>query len=132
MRVNNPMFREEVLYNHPVLRGGRHFTSLGEKILAERLEELGIYFQRQKQLKKEKGYYTVDFFLPENAVVIEFDGHHSHHTPEGKEKDRQRDAYILSTYGYPTLRILPIDLNNRNRRRLIWKIRRFLRASQTR
>ncbi len=125
MKKDNPMFRKEVLQNHPVLKSGRYFISSGEKIIAQLLKALEIKFQHQKQLAKGKGYYTADFFLTGPGKLIEFDGHQTHHTEKGIKKDQERDAYILKMYGYRTLRLLPSELNNRNRPNLICKIRSF-------
>ena len=130
MKEDNPMYRKEVLEKHPVLNHGPKFISEGEDKVAKILQDMKISYERQKPLKKAvRGYYMLDFFLPEYNVIIEFDGHHSH--VENPERDKERDEYILKTYGYPTLRIKPLELNNRNRPDLIEKIRRFLNGGKT-
>lgn len=124
MKKDNPMYRKEVLENHPVLKSGRYFISLGEKQLSKIFNKMNLKYHHQKQIKKEKGYYTVDFFFPKNNKIIEFDEHHSHR--ENPEYDQKRDKYIKQNYGYDTLRILPRELNNSVRSQLILKIRGFL------
>lgn len=124
MKKDNPMYHKDVLQNHPVLRGGRYYISIGENKVAGLLTEMGIAFERQKLLRKQVGYYVADFFLTGHDAIIEFDGHYSH--VENAEKDRQRDCYLLRRYGYRTLRLVSMDLNNRNREDLIQKIREFL------
>lgn len=49
------------------------------------------------------GPYTADFCCIELKLVIEIDGE-SHFTDEGREHDRNRDAYMTSL-GYKVLRV---------------------------
>lgn len=124
MKLNNPMFRKEVLENHPVLQSGPNFISIGENKLIQIFTERDFDFIHQKQIAKERGFYTVDFFFPNQNKIIEFDGHESHRM--FPEKDKIRDLFVLNTYGFETLRLLPIDLNNSNRKELLTKINTFL------
>jgi len=124
MKRDNPMHRKEVLENHPVLKTGRYYISQGEKTLSILFQKMKLKYKHQKQMAKEIGYYTVDFFFPKYNKIIEFDGHQSHR--EHPEKDEKRDAYIKKRYGYTTLRIVPMELNNTNRPKLLSKIRNFL------
>lgn len=124
MKRDNPMFRKEVLQNHPILKSGPNFISIGENKLIQLFTELGFQFKHQFQIAKVKGYYTADFFFPLQDKIIEFDGHESHRT--FPEKDKTRDAYILENYGFVTLRLLSPDLNLKNRKELIEKLYTFL------
>jgi very-short-patch-repair endonuclease len=58
----------------------------------------GYQFYRQKNI----GNYIVDFYCPSARLVIELDGG-QHYSLEGKEKDRVRDAYLISL-GFNILR----------------------------
>ena len=49
----------------------------------------GRKFRRQFSI----GYYIADFYCPSERLVIELDGKH-HFTPEGKEKDLERDNHL--------------------------------------
>lgn len=51
----------------------------------------GYKFRRQQGII----YYIVDFYCPEDRLVIELDGD-SHFEPGAKEKDAKRDARLLS------------------------------------
>lgn len=126
MKVNNPMFRKDVLDKHPLFKSGIYFTSEGEKKLSIIFKEEGYIFRHQEKIKKEKGYYIADFFFPMRRKLIEFDGHSRH--ADFPDSDIRRDRYIWENYGYGTLRILPPDLNLRSRKELLTKIGEFLDA----
>lgn len=53
----------------------------------------GFKFRRQHGI----GSYIVDFYCPSARLVVEIDGD-SHQTPEGKEKDKKRDAYLVTNH----------------------------------
>jgi very-short-patch-repair endonuclease len=59
----------------------------------------GVKFRRQHPL----GPYTADFYCVKALLVIELDGS-PHHTPEGKQKDEARDAWMRSQ-GIEVLRL---------------------------
>jgi very-short-patch-repair endonuclease len=124
MKKDNPMFKKEVLKNHPLMTSGRYFISSGEKQLSEIFTELKIKFIHQYPIKKNKGYYIADFFLPDFNKIIEFDGHINHR--KFPEHDKIRDQYIFKNYGYITLRILPQELNIRNRQALLIHLKQFI------
>lgn len=63
----------------------RDFTQQ-ENLVAEVLSELGIGYAQQVEF----GTYTVDFFLPDNGVVIEADGFWGHL----RKADRKRDTEL--------------------------------------
>jgi very-short-patch-repair endonuclease len=48
----------------------------------------GRKFRRQNSI----GYYIADFYCPSERLIIELDGQH-HYTPEGLEKDSERDDH---------------------------------------
>ena len=64
----------------------RDFTQQ-EKLVAEALSELGIGYTQQLEF----GTYTVDFFLPDNNIVIEADGVWGHL----RKADRKRNSELL-------------------------------------
>ena len=66
----------------------RDFTGQ-ENLVAEALSELGVGYVQQLEF----GTYTVDFFLPDNGLVIEADGFWGHL----RKADRIRDAALLET-----------------------------------
>jgi very-short-patch-repair endonuclease len=49
----------------------------------------GRKFRRQHSI----GYYIADFYCPSEKLIIELDGQH-HFTPEGIEKDLERDNHL--------------------------------------
>jgi very-short-patch-repair endonuclease len=49
----------------------------------------GKKFRRQHSI----GYYIADFYCPSEKLIIELDGKH-HFTPEGIEKDMERDKHL--------------------------------------
>ncbi|MBI9100242.1 MAG: DUF559 domain-containing protein [Spirochaetaceae bacterium] len=52
---------------------------------------LGLKFRRQHQI----GLYIVDFYCDQLKLILELDGN-IHQTKEQKEKDKQRDEYLIS------------------------------------
>jgi len=66
---------------------------------------LGI--KRQVRVRR----YRMDFVIG-NSCVVEADGYYTHHTPEGIEKDEKRDRIVLSTRGWPTVRITESGLKD--------------------
>ena len=124
MKINNPMFCKEVLDKHPIFKSGPSFVSIGENKLMIIFDDLKLKYYHQKKIKKEKGYYVVDFYFSKFKKIIEFDGHSSHRM--FPERDMQRDKYIFENYGYITLRIVSPELNLRNREQLLFTIKTFL------
>ena len=49
----------------------------------------GRKFRRQHSI----GYFITDFYCSSEKLIIELDGQH-HYTPEGIEKDVERDAHL--------------------------------------
>jgi very-short-patch-repair endonuclease len=60
----------------------------------------GRKFRRQHSIRN----YIVDFFCSNENLVVEVDGHH-HFTDEGREMDKQRDAYLKEELHLKVLRI---------------------------
>ena len=58
----------------------------------------GRKFRRQHSIRK----YIVDFYCPEENIIIELDGQ-GHFNPEGLEKDIKRDE-ILTHLGFKVIR----------------------------
>jgi len=69
-----------------------------------RNRQLGVKVRRQVPI----GRYIVDFLCEEKKLIIELDGG-QHFSPEGKAKDRIRDAF-LSIHGYRVVRIFNDDV----------------------
>jgi very-short-patch-repair endonuclease len=59
----------------------------------------GRKFRRQHSI----GYFIADFYCPSEKLIIELDGKH-HFSPEGIEKDRERDEH-LKELGIKVLRL---------------------------
>ena len=66
----------------------------------------GKKFRRQHSI----GYYIADFYCPSEKLVIEVDGQH-HFTPEGVEKDTERDSH-LQLLGIKVLRFENCEVLN--------------------
>ena len=75
----------------------------GERRLWSELREFrrlyGIHVRRQAPV----GPYVVDFAIHERRLIVEVDGQH-HFEPDGRRRDRQRDAWFASQ-GYRVIRI---------------------------
>ena len=59
-----------------------------EKTISKVLSEMGLRFNEQEEI----GRYTVDFWIPELALVIEADGIHGHF----KKLDIMRDQFLMA------------------------------------
>lgn len=95
-------FYEENPEKHPnrVLAGNRSEMTYPEKLVSEKLKELGYEFVHNKKILK----YYPDFLLTEHDVIIEVDGERWHSSEEQKEYDRKRDER-LENEGYDVYRI---------------------------
>lgn len=62
------------------------------------LKKLPYPVHRQHNIEN----YIVDFYIAEKKIVIELDGV-QHNSPEGKERDKQRDT-VLASWGITVLR----------------------------
>ena len=80
-------------------------VSIGQKRLYEILVSFGVPFLQEHYLKTKKTWAFADAFIPSLGLDIEYDGHHSHSTPEGKASDAKRDADLLELHDVHTLRI---------------------------
>ncbi|MDB5439322.1 MAG: hypothetical protein JWM33_1749, partial [Caulobacteraceae bacterium] len=74
--------------------------TVAERMLWKELRSLDLHIRRQVPI----GRYIADFAHHESKLLIEVDGYH-HSTPEGREKDAIRTAW-LSGEGY---RVLSFD-----------------------
>jgi len=72
-----------------------------EKQVAEILEALGVQFVKQKPME---GIKIVDFYIPEQHLIIEADGKYWHSLPGAKDRDVRQD-FLLMFKGYNILRI---------------------------
>jgi very-short-patch-repair endonuclease len=87
---------KEQINNLPYLKDTRRHLrrnlTEAELVLWEVLKEKklsGRKFRRQHSI----GYYIADFYCPTENLIIELDGQH-HYTPEGIEKDLERDTHL--------------------------------------
>ena len=69
-----------------------------------RRKQLGVKFRRQHSI----GRYIVDFYCPEQKLVIELDGD-SHFSDAAINYDRQRDQFIR-TQGMQVLRFTNLEV----------------------
>jgi very-short-patch-repair endonuclease len=84
------------LFNLPYLKATRRHLrrnlTEAELVLWEVLKDkklCGRKFRRQHSI----GHYIADFYCSTEKLIIELDGQH-HYTPEGIEKDIERDAHL--------------------------------------
>ena len=57
------------------------------------------------------GKYTVDAYLPEEHLAFEADGSYWHNRPGVNLRDKKRDAYLLSEFGLPIVRLTEDEIN---------------------
>lgn len=81
-------------------------TSIELKIEAE-LKRLGIRYEKQVPLCKVA---RVDFFIPEQKIVIQADGDYWHNLPKHKERDKNQDA-VLRQNGFDVYRFWEHEIN---------------------
>jgi very-short-patch-repair endonuclease len=90
--------RKELLPFRKDLRHNRTASEASMWNILKKKQVLGMKFRRQHSVAK----CILDFYCPEKKLAIELDGAH-HYTPEGLEKDKNRDAF-LELHGIKTLR----------------------------
>ena len=83
----------------------RNMTEEERHLWFDFLRLLPVTFQRQKVI----GPYIVDFYCAKAKMVVELDGA-QHFENEGKEKDRERDAYLVGL-GLRVFRYSNVELN---------------------
>ena len=96
--------------NNPCLTGNakklrREMTKEERHLWYDFLKGLPVTVNRQKVI----GHYIVDFYCAEAKLVIKIDGT-QHYEQNGKEADRERDAY-LNSIGLHVLRYSNRDIN---------------------
>ncbi len=82
--------------------------SSGEWRLFSIFCSLGIPFipEPQSCLKRKDGRRAFpDVHISDANLIIEYDGHYTHYTPEGKENDAERDDDLKKLHNIDTLRI---------------------------
>ena len=99
--------------------------SYGEEKISNILKENNIYFEREKSFADLKhGLFRFDFYLPNNNIIIEFDGEqhwnfvkHFYKTRQdfmrAQENDRRKNSYCLAN-SIKLYRIPYWELNNIN------------------
>lgn len=129
MKKNNPMYDLEVIKRHPSFQKGNQNPSKGERVVEKMLKDMGLSYEQQYPIKNlGPKHYFLDFYLPDFNACIEYDGFWTH--AEEPEKDQERDAFVLKTYGIRTFRILEKDINNTNKPGLVNRIWEFLNGSK--
>ncbi len=99
---------------------GKH-TGIELKV-AEMLDNLGIKYVDQHPIPE--GRTVVDFYVPEQRLVIYADGDYWHSTPKVKNKDQAQD-FILGMNGYKVLRLPETEIN-KNKQKCINKIKKTM------
>ena len=97
-------------FNNPGLKNlarnlRRNMTEEERRLWYTFLRLLPVPFYRQKVI----GPYIVDFYCAKAKMVVELDGA-QHFENEGKEKDRERDAYLVGL-GLRVFRYSNVELN---------------------
>lgn len=69
-----------------------------EKRVEEILNKLQIEYKSQEVFVYSRGFFIVDFYLPEHNIVIELDGYH-HTLPEKAKEDSYRDMILTTENG---------------------------------
>ena len=93
-------------------RTGPYRDTLPEKSLERLLQDSGLCFEKQKWIKR----MCVDFYLPQQNLVIEVDGCYIHSCPEhflnrGRHPDGfEKRQQILNELGYGAIRIWEHEL----------------------
>lgn len=86
------------------IRNGK--ISKGEILIKKVLSKMNTNFIQQFIIDGSKNrIYFLDFFLPDNKICIEYDGHSSHYTKKGILKDKHRDSFLKKEYNIKTIRI---------------------------
>ena len=80
-------------------------VSKGELMVKEALEFIGVDFVHQHVVPGPSRVYSLDFFLPNEKICVEYDGHSGHYTEKGILKSKKRDEYLFEQYGITTIRI---------------------------
>lgn len=71
------------------------------------LHEIGVAFSEQVKI----GNYIVDIYIPENDIVVEWDGIYWHSKPERVKSDSNKNNY-LKAKGYNLLRFDEVEVYN--------------------
>ena len=69
------------------------------------LEHIGFNYIQEFEVSGPSRSFFLDFYLPDYQCAIEYDGHSNHHTPEGQQRDRARDQWVMDHFGIRTIRI---------------------------
>lgn len=77
-----------------------------EVAVARVLDALGVMYEEQKPF----GYYTADFYIPSQNLVIECDGDYWHSLPGRSGHDRRKDTFLRNR-GYRVVRLTETDIN---------------------
>lgn len=99
-------------------RGLRQGPTSIELKVRQFLESIGIKFEEQKVIPE--GRTVVDFYIPEQHLVLYADGLYWHSKPGCKEKD-ERQNMLLSTNGFNVLRLPEKNIKDNTFQELIQK-----------
>jgi G:T-mismatch repair DNA endonuclease (very short patch repair protein) len=85
--------------------GDGNNVSKGQRNLARVVDELGV--RHEVERRTDDGYFSMDIYLPEYDVAVEFDGptHYYHHTSESSSTSR--DASTTTRTAKTELRDFP-------------------------
>lgn len=116
LRLADPLSLQDLVDRYPGRRGVRtvrqvlEAAALGLDITRSELEELFLALVAQYGLPRPRTNvmlevgFEVDCVWPEHRLVVELDGHASHATRAGFERDRERDR-VLQAAGWRVVRI---------------------------
>ncbi len=90
--------------------------------VAKMLDKLGIKYTDQHPIPE--GRTVVDFYIPEQRLVIYADGDYWHSLPERKNKDQTQD-FLLEMNGYEVLRLSETEIK-KHKQKCINKIKKAL------
>jgi very-short-patch-repair endonuclease len=124
-KEHNKEFSQQVK-NHIYMKQGCPICSEERKDLGERLGTVGrieqevfmpflkeivgdTFIQQKPFRKKGKGFYYIDFFLPEKNIAIEFDEMNHLWGKAKRENDKVRQKYLEGEYGIRFIRVLEND-----------------------
>lgn len=103
--MKNPEIKRETLKKiiHSWIKNGR--VSKGELKVKILLESIGIDYIHLCTIPGKKREMVLDFFIPSQKLCIEYDGHSSHYTNKGKERDEEKEDWLWDMWGIQTIRI---------------------------
>ena len=87
--------------------GKKGFLSSGQKLLYKTLKDFDINFIGNHEIENPfaSKNYSIDAYLPDYRLGLEFDGFYTHFKKNIANKERKRDDYIKNNYDIKIIRI---------------------------